>query len=90
MKQGSRDVTYYYTEILSLWQELDLSTEQEWDCAGDSVRFKRRLEDERVFEFLAELNHELDDVRGKILSRRPLSSTREVFSEVRRVRILIF
>ena len=84
MKQGGKAVTDYYTEILSLWQELDLSIEQVWDCAGDSVRFKQRVEDERVFEFLAGLNHELDDVRGRILSHKPLPSTREVFSEVRR------
>ena len=38
----------------------------------------------RVFEFLAGLNRDLDDVRGRILGRRPLPSTREVFSEVRR------
>ena len=29
-------------------------------------------------------NQELDDVRGRILSRRPLPSTCEVFTEVRR------
>lgn len=38
----------------------------------------------RVFEFLAGLNRDLDDVRGRILGRRPLPSTRDVFAEVRR------
>lgn len=84
MKQGDRDVTDYYMEMIALWQELDLSSEEEWECAADSVRFKKRLENERVFEFLAGLNRDLDDVRGRILGRRPLSSTREVFAEVRR------
>ena len=84
MKQGTREVTAYYTDMSGLWQELDLNVDQEWDCAGDNMRFKRRLEDERVFEFLAGLNPELDDVRGRILGRRPLPSTREVFAEVRR------
>lgn len=36
------------------------------------------------FVFLARLNHNLDEVRGRILGRKPLPSIREVFSEVRR------
>ncbi|KAL6317167.1 hypothetical protein AAG906_029919 [Vitis piasezkii] len=84
MKQGDREVTEYYTEMLGLWQELDLSYDEEWECTGDSVRFKKKMENERVFEFLAGLNRELDDVRSRVLSRRPLPSIREVFSEVRR------
>ena len=49
---------------------------------GDSVRFKKKMENERVFEFLAGLNCELDDIRSRVLSRQPLPSIREVFSEV--------
>lgn len=84
MKQGEREVTEYYIEMKSLWQELDLSFGETWECSGDSVKYKKRLEDERVFEFLAGLNRVLDDVRGRILGRKPLPSTREVFAEVRR------
>lgn len=42
MKQGEREVTDYYMEMMSLWQELDLSTEEEWECAPDSVRYKKK------------------------------------------------
>ncbi|KAJ9682803.1 hypothetical protein PVL29_018680 [Vitis rotundifolia] len=69
MKQGDREVTEYYTEML--------------ECTGDSVRFKKKMENKRVFEFLTGLNCELDDVRSRVLSRRSLPSIREVFSEVR-------
>ena len=30
MKQGDREVTEYYTEMLGLWQDLDLNCEEEW------------------------------------------------------------
>ena len=66
--------------MLALWQELDLSSEDEWRCAEDSALFKKRQENERIFEFLAGLNRDLDDVQGRILSFRPLPSTREVFA----------
>ena len=84
MKQEEREVTNYYMEMLNLWQELDLSTEEEWECTGDSVRYKQKLENEQVFEFLAGLNREFDEVRGRILRHHPLPTTREVFAEVRR------
>ena len=57
----------YYIEMLGLWQDLDLSCEE--DCTGDSVRFKKKMENERVFKFLAGLNRKLDDVRSRVLSR---------------------
>jgi hypothetical protein len=48
------------------------------------VRHRKREENDRVYVFLAGLNHNLDEVRGRILCRKPLLSIREVFSEVRR------
>lgn len=68
----------------SLWQELDLSYDEEWECPGDAVRHRKRQDNDRVYEFLAGLNRDLDEVRGRILGRKPLPSIREVFSEVRR------
>ena len=83
MKQGDQEVTEYYIGMLGLWQDLDLSCEEESECTRDSVRFKKKMENERVFEFLTGLNHKLDDVRSRVLSRRSLPSIQEVFSKVR-------
>ena len=84
MKQGDQEVTEYYTELLGLRQDLDLNCEEEWKCTGDSVRFKKKMENKRVFEFLAGLNRKLDDVESRVLNRRSLPSIQEVFSEVQR------
>ena len=43
----------------------------------------RREENDRVYMFLAGLTRSLDEVRGRILDRKPLPSIQEVFSEVR-------
>ncbi|KAL9420128.1 hypothetical protein AB3S75_037830 [Citrus x aurantiifolia] len=83
-RQGDRAVSEYYNEMKALWQELDLCYEDDWACMTDSVRYLKRIEDDRVYEFLAGLNKSLDEVRGRILGRIPLPSIREVFSEVRR------
>ncbi|RVW23851.1 Retrovirus-related Pol polyprotein from transposon RE1 [Vitis vinifera] len=71
MKQGDREATKYYTKMLGSWQDLDLSCEEEWECTGDSVRFKKKMENERVFEFLVGLNRKIDNLRSRVLSRRP-------------------
>ena len=39
---------------------------------------------DRVFQLLASLNKELDEVCGRILGTDPLSSLQAIFSEVRR------
>ena len=83
-RQGDREVTTYYNQMVPLWQELDLCYEDEWDCPNDSVRHRKREENDRVYVFLAGLNQNLDEVRGRILGRKPLPFIREVFSEVRR------
>lgn len=38
LKQEQRDVTDYYMEIISLWKELDLTSQEELECASDSAR----------------------------------------------------
>lgn len=83
-KQGDKDVTTFYNIMVTLWQELDQCYEDDWENPNDATKFKKREENDRVYMFLADLNQELDEVRGRILGRKPLSSMREVFSEVRR------
>ena len=43
---------------------------------------RRCLKKKRVFEFLASLNKELDEVHRCVFGKEPPPSTREVFSEV--------
>lgn len=85
LKQDDRDVTTYYNELMALWQELDQCYDYNWRCTEDSVQFTKTQENDRVFIFLAGLNKELDEVRGRILGNNPLPTIRETFSEIRRV-----
>ncbi|KAK3015319.1 hypothetical protein RJ639_006167 [Escallonia herrerae] len=82
MRQGNLEVTEYYNELQTLWQELDMHYEADWGDLEGNLKFKRHLEKERLYEFLTGLNRELDEVRGRILGRRPLPSIDEAFAEV--------
>ncbi|XP_056173149.1 uncharacterized protein LOC115674913 [Syzygium oleosum] len=55
-----------------------------WSCPEDSKRYKQIQDRERIYKFLLGLNQELDEVRGRVLSIKPLPNVREVFAEVRR------
>ena len=81
--QGNMSVTSYYNMLKSLWQELDLFYDLEWSCAEDSAQYQRTVEKDRVMEFLAGLNTDLDEVRGRVLGKESLPISK-AFSEVRR------
>ena len=77
--QGDRDLTTYYNEMLTIWQELDHCYDDKWDCSNENVQLLlKREENDRVYMFLAGINKDLDEVRGRILGRKPLPSIREV------------
>ena len=42
------------------------------------------VDKERIYDFIAGLNNDLDEVRGQLLGLKPLPLIEEVFFEVRR------
>lgn len=84
MRQGEDNVTKYFNSLERVWQDLDLFNNYEWKSSEDTNHHKKIVEDSRIFKFLAGLNVEFDEVRGRIIGRQPLPSIGEVFSEVRR------
>ncbi|XP_073307164.1 uncharacterized protein [Primulina huaijiensis] len=49
-----------------------------------SIKIRSNLEKERVFYFLAGLNRNIDDVRGRVVARDPFPSPEDAFAKVRR------
>ena len=81
MKQGTMSVNQYNTKLQNIWQELDLFYGSDLGCEDCCLKMKRMIEKERVFEFLAGFNRELDEVRERILSRSPFPSIDDAFGE---------
>ncbi|PON37048.1 hypothetical protein PanWU01x14_323310 [Parasponia andersonii] len=48
----------------------------------DAKQLAKMMEQERVFEFLASLNSEFDEVSGRVSGKEPFSSLEECFSSV--------
>ncbi|GAV58382.1 UBN2_3 domain-containing protein [Cephalotus follicularis] len=84
LSQGEMTITDYFNALTRYWQQLDMLEDIKWHCPEDTQQYNKILEKERIYKFLLGLNKELDEVRGRILSIKPLPSVREVFSVVRR------
>jgi len=82
-KQGSMNVTEYYTTLTKPWQELDLFEPNDW-CGECLEKYVKLVEKTRTYDFLPGLNKDLDEVRGRMIGIRPLPQVEEVFVEVRR------
>jgi hypothetical protein len=82
-KQGNMMVIEYYNTMKSFWLELDYYQDFKMQCNDDAVILKNYVERERIFEFLAGLNIEFDQMRVQILGKESLPSLNEVFSVIR-------
>ena len=77
-------VDQYHTYLEIIWQELDLFYDLDLGCEKCCLKPKKLTDRERLFEFLTGLNKELDEVRGRILSRSPIPMIDDAFAKVRR------
>lgn len=83
LRQEESSVADYFPVLIRQWQKIDLIDEFQWTCNKDEKLYRSIVENKRVFKFLMGLNRGLDDVRGGVLSTKPLPSLRAAFSVVR-------
>lgn len=67
-----------------MWQDLDLFSNYEWKSSEDFNHYKKIVDNDCIYKFLVGLNITFDEVKGRILGKKPLSSISKAFSEVRR------
>ncbi|KAH1082642.1 hypothetical protein J1N35_022403 [Gossypium stocksii] len=65
-------------------EELDMYYEAYWGKSEKHTKFMTHFNKERLYQFLARLNREIDEVHGRILGRTSLPTIGETFTEVRR------
>ena len=82
-KQDASSRIEYYNVMEDLWFELDHYQNLEMKNSEDAVMFLKFIARERIFEFLARLNMECDQVLVQVLRKESLTSLNNVFSIVR-------
>ena len=72
--QGDLTVKQYFNTLIRHWQQLDMFESYQWKCPEDDALYRKIVEQKRVFKFLMGLSKDLDDVRGRMIRTKPLSS----------------
>jgi hypothetical protein len=88
LKQGSKSVLEYFTELKALWEELhshrplpNCTCPVQCRCAAMRVNKEYRIEDQ-IIQFLTGLNDQFSVVKTQVLLLDPLPSLNKVFSLV--------
>lgn len=84
LTQAEMDVTTYFNALTKLWQEVDLFNNGHWLCSGCIEKHQTMVNKDRIYDFLAGLNKDLDEVRGRLLGSKSLPNIEDIFAEVRR------
>jgi hypothetical protein len=82
LDQHHRSVAEYYAELCGAWQEFDHYQGFQAVCTQDAANWLKRLEKERVYDFLAGLDIEYDPIRVQVLGRLPFPSLGEAYAIV--------
>lgn len=82
-KQGTLSMTDYYNTLTALWLELDYYHNIKIKCSENAAALLQFIEGERLYEFLAGLNMEYDQVRVQVLGKEVPPSLSETFAIIR-------
>lgn len=87
VNQGARDVSTYYTELVTLWEtyvnfvKLPVCTCGKCECDA-AKNWKAMMDRSRVVKFLMRLNEAYEATKRQVLMLKPLPSIKEVFNMV--------
>ncbi|KAJ1413020.1 hypothetical protein SESBI_19949 [Sesbania bispinosa] len=82
-KDAAQVYEEYANQLKSLWMELDHYRVIKAKCTKDSALLKEYIEQDRVYDFLVDLNPEFDQVRIQILGKQKVPCFNEVVAIVR-------
>ncbi|GAV80739.1 UBN2_3 domain-containing protein, partial [Cephalotus follicularis] len=82
MMQGELFLATYYSALTHLWQQLDSYRTHKPSIPEELVAYQKDTEKERVYEFLAGLNPEFDQIRVQVLGRESFPTLREAYNMV--------
>lgn len=82
LRQGDQSLAYYYLTLCSLWEEIDFYDDFKAQCTEDTTLYNQKVEETRIFEFLAGLHLDYEPIRVLILGKDPLPSLYEVFTHL--------
>ncbi|GAV74095.1 hypothetical protein CFOL_v3_17576 [Cephalotus follicularis] len=81
MQQGELSLATHYSTLTHLWQQLDAYRTHKPSIPKELVTYQKDTK-ERVYEFLAGLNPEFDQIRVQVLGRVPFPTLWQAYNMV--------
>ena len=81
--QKGKSLASYFSALQTIWQELDFLNPYDMESAKDTTMLKKRIENERVYDFLAGLDPGFDQIRVQVLAQDPTLNLRSTYAFVR-------
>lgn len=44
-------IAQYYSTLICHWKQLDIFKEHDWNCPKDEIKYKKIIEQRRIFKF---------------------------------------
>lgn len=83
LRQGSMNLSDYYTTLKTLWDNLESSDEPDAPCTcGKASRLQLKAKRAKIVKFLAGLNNSYDIIRRQIIMKKVLPSFAEVYNNL--------
>ncbi|XP_021811957.1 uncharacterized protein LOC110758528 [Prunus avium] len=81
-RQNGTSLSDYYGTLQLIWQEIDVLRPSKMKCSDDVAARTTEISNERLYDFLAGLDHHLDRIRGQVLAEDPLPSVQAAYAQV--------
>lgn len=82
LPQGGLPLAEYYNKLNLIFKELDYQRRNDMTCVANMNKQRKCTTEDRVYIFLANLDHNLDKVSSCVLATSPLLSLEEAYSLV--------
>ncbi|GAV78634.1 UBN2_3 domain-containing protein [Cephalotus follicularis] len=80
MSQGGLSLVAYYSNLSHLWQQLNAYRTHNPSIPTELITFQKDIEKEIVYDFLAGLNPDYDQVRVQVHGRDPFPTLEEAYN----------
>ena len=84
LKQYNDPIEVYYGKLNTLWKEIDRRMPNPLKCSEDITVFNSFIQRQRLYQFLAGVNEDLDKERRDLLNQEPLPTLEMAYAMIRR------
>ncbi|KAL3651990.1 hypothetical protein CASFOL_001671 [Castilleja foliolosa] len=84
LQQGEQSIEKYYQNCQAIWREIDRRDPNDMETPIDILKFNKRMQTFRLYQFLHGADLKFDSVKRDLLKETPLSTVETAYSALRR------